>query len=160
MFLSRLNSPIGQIFILADDSAVTYIGFDAPGEALPSNELSIGAANDLETYFKGSMASFLFPVRQSGTNFQQEVWAELQKIPAGQAISYATLAKRMKQPQAIRAIAAANGRNSLMIAVPCHRVIGKDGALTGYAGGLWRKQWLLEHEAKFSGLGQSNLFAP
>ncbi|HQS06268.1 MAG TPA: methylated-DNA--[protein]-cysteine S-methyltransferase, partial [Daejeonella sp.] len=98
-----------------------------------------------------------FPMAQPGTDFQQKVWDELRRIDAGKPISYAALAKRMKNPLAIRAIASANGRNNLMIAVPCHRVIGSNGDLVGFSAGLWRKKWLLEHEAKMTSIGQSSL---
>ena len=94
---------------------------------------------------------------QAGSEFQTKVWLELQNIPIGNTISYASLAKRMANPLAIRAIAAANGKNNLLLAVPCHRVIGSSGKLVGYSAGLWRKRWLLEHETRMTMLGQSFL---
>ncbi|WP_202409431.1 methylated-DNA--[protein]-cysteine S-methyltransferase [Hufsiella arboris] len=109
-------------------------------------------------YFKGKRLTFDFPIGQSGSDFRQLVWQELLKIPAGRPISYTELSRRMNNPLAIRAIAAANGKNNLMIVIPCHRVIGANGDLVGYAGGLWRKKWLLEHEAKLTGIGQTSLF--
>lgn len=108
-------------------------------------------------YFAGKRMNFDFPMVQTGTDFQQKVWEELSKINAGIPISYAALAKRMKNPLAIRAIASANGRNNLMIAIPCHRVIGSNGDLVGFSAGLWRKKWLLEHEAKITSAGQTTL---
>ncbi|GAB3928148.1 hypothetical protein GCM10028827_21570 [Mucilaginibacter myungsuensis] len=116
------------------------------------------AAKQLDEYFAGQRTVFDFPFQQKGTDFQQEVWRNLSDIKYGEAISYAALSKRMKNPLAIRAIASANGRNNMWIVVPCHRVIGSDGSLTGYAGGLWRKQYLLELEARVAGLGQASLF--
>ena len=94
---------------------------------------------------------------QIGTDFQKNVWKELQKIDPGKPITYAALAKRMKNPLAIRAIASANGKNNLLIAIPCHRVIGSNGELIGFAAGLWRRKWLLEHEARITMNGQSRL---
>ena len=91
---------------------------------------------------------FSVPVAQTGSDFQQGVWAELLKIPFGETISYLELSKRIGDVKAIRAVGTTNGKNQIAIIVPCHRVIGSNGTLTGYAGGLWRKQWLLEHEMK------------
>lgn len=118
----------------------------------------LAAARQLDEYFAGERLEFDFPFRQKGSDFQQSVWKHLCDISYGKTISYAQLSKRMNNPLAIRAIASANGKNSLWIVVPCHRVIGSDGNLTGYAGGLWRKQWLLEHEARIQGFGQTSLF--
>ena len=95
--------------------------------------------------------TFMQSAAQRGTGFQQRVWNELLKIPYGKTISYRELAIRLGDEKCIRAAASANGQNNIAIAVPCHRVIGTDGSLTGYAGGLWRKKWLLDHEAKYSG---------
>lgn len=104
----------------------------------------------LDEYFSGKRKTFDLPVKQSGTLFQQKVWDELVKIPFGKTISYLQLAQRIGNVKSIRAVGTANGRNNLSIVVPCHRVIGSDGSLTGYAGGLSRKQWLLEHENKYA----------
>nr|MBP6335693.1 methylated-DNA--[protein]-cysteine S-methyltransferase [Bacteroidia bacterium] len=104
--------------------------------------------NQLSAFFEGNLTAFSVPVRQEGTVFQQKVWAELLKIPYGKTISYLELSKRMGDVKAIRAVGTSNGKNKIAIIVPCHRVIGTNGTLTGYAGGLGRKQWLLEHEMK------------
>lgn len=101
---------------------------------------------ELASYFAGALQEFTVPVAPVGTDFQRAVWAELRRIPYGTTISYATLAERIGRPTACRAVAGANGDNRLAIVIPCHRVIGKDGTLTGYGGGLWRKQRLLELE--------------
>jgi methylated-DNA-[protein]-cysteine S-methyltransferase len=130
------------------------IGEDADGFSPVINL----AAKQLDEYFAGERKIFDFPYQQKGTDFQQEVWKNLSEINYAETISYATLSKRMKNPLAIRAIASANGKNNMWIVVPCHRVIGSDGSLTGYAGGLWRKQWLLELEARVQGVGQTSLF--
>jgi methylated-DNA-[protein]-cysteine S-methyltransferase len=106
--------------------------------------------DQLDNYFAGTLTSFTFPILQNGTEFQQNVWKELVRIPFGKTISYLELSKRLGNTKVIRAAASANGKNSLAIVVPCHRVIGTSGTLVGYAGGLWRKKWLLDHEAKYA----------
>lgn len=104
----------------------------------------------LDGYFNGSLAKFSFSYQQQGTPFQQKVWNQLNDIPFGKTISYMELSKRLGDTKVIRAAASANGKNAMAIVVPCHRVIGSNGALVGYAGELWRKQWLLNHEAKYA----------
>ncbi|MEF9603194.1 methylated-DNA--[protein]-cysteine S-methyltransferase, partial [Paracoccus sp. PXZ] len=99
-------------------------------------------------YFAGDRAMFDLPLALHGTDFQQQVWRKLQRLPAGATISYAELARRIGRPSAIRAVARANGANQIAVVIPCHRVIGSDGGLTGYGGGLWRKQALIRHEAE------------
>lgn len=157
MYTSNLNTPIGNLLIEANEEAVFAIEFKDAVAELP-NELTVLAKIQLEDYFEGKTLEFIFPMQQTGSEFQQSVWQELKLIQAGYPISYAALSQRMNNPLAIRAIAAANGKNKLAIVVPCHRVIGSHGDLVGYAGGLWRKQWLLDHEAKMTGIGQTNLF--
>ena len=127
-------------------------------DATESSVAISSAAQQLDEYFAGQRLVFDFPFHQKGSDFQQSVWQQLCNIPYGKTVSYTYLSKKMNNPLAIRAIAAANGKNNLWIVVPCHRVIGSDGSLTGYAGGLWRKQWLLEHEARIAGVGQTSLF--
>lgn len=104
------------------------------------------AVLQLQEYFNGKRTEFSFKINPAGTDFQQKVWQELLNIPYGKTCSYLDLSKKLGDVKAIRAVASANGKNPLWIVVPCHRVIGSDGSLTGYAGGLWRKKWLLEHE--------------
>jgi methylated-DNA-[protein]-cysteine S-methyltransferase len=157
MFFSILKCPIGQMVIEASEQEIYAIGFPAELPLENPNELSEMAKEQFIEYFEGNRKHFDFPMAQPGTDFQQKVWDELRRIDAGNPISYAALAKRMKNPLAIRAIASANGRNNLMIAVPCHRVIGSNGDLVGFSAGLWRKKWLLEHEAKMTSTGQSSL---
>ncbi len=106
----------------------------------------IHAVQELREYFDGIRNHFTFKLNPPGTEFQKKVWNALLEISYGHTISYHELAKKLGDVKAIRAVAAANGKNPLWIVVPCHRVIGSDGSLTGYAGGLWRKKWLLEHE--------------
>jgi methylated-DNA-[protein]-cysteine S-methyltransferase len=158
------TTPLGHAYITETDGLIS--GISITNEVTDSeqhldarnNAILNDACQQLDEYFAGKRLVFDFPVKQCGTAFQQEVWTELLNIPFGQTISYSQLSNRMKNPLAIRAIASANGKNNLWIVVPCHRVIGANGSLTGYAGGLWRKQWLLEHETKVLGVGQAKLF--
>lgn len=106
---------------------------------------------ELTAYFAGELKKFSFPYTQAGTAFRQRVWQELSSLPYGETVSYLEISKRLGDVKAIRAAASANGKNNIAIVVPCHRVIGNDGSLTGYSGGLWRKKWLLAHEYKYSG---------
>ena len=116
-----------------------------------------GLAAALTRYFEGEITLIdKLPVATNGTDFQREVWAELRRIPAGTTTSYGQLAERIGRPKAVRAVGLANGSNPIGIVVPCHRVIGSNGKLTGYGGGLHRKEWLLRHEAQWS----SPLFLP
>lgn len=155
-YASVIASPVGTITILADDEFVHVITFaekDITG--LSENALTVKVANQLNDYFKGDLKDFDFPLKQKGTEFQQEVWQNLLTIPFGETTSYAKFSAH--NPLAIRAIAAANGKNNIAIVVPCHRVIGSNGKLVGYAGGLWRKQWLLQHEREVAKKGQTEL---
>ena len=157
MHTAYYRSPVGVAKISEDDGYISSITIHNDEEIVvedPQSELLKITIKQLDEYFAGKRKVFELPLKQSGTNFQQLVWQHLLEIDYGSTISYAQLSNKMKNPLAIRAIAAANGKNSLWIVVPCHRVIGSDGSLTGYAGGLWRKQWLLEHEATTQGVGQ------
>jgi methylated-DNA-[protein]-cysteine S-methyltransferase len=152
------NSPVGFIKIKISDGFVNellYINAEQPASSV-KEKLSVADKKILQNcitqfdeYFSGERKIFDLPLQQSGTAFQQKVWNELIKIPFGKTISYMQMAQRLGDAKSIRAAASANGRNKLNIVVPCHRVIGSDGSLTGYGGGLPRKKWLLEHEAKF-----------
>ncbi len=157
MYTSILDTPIGRLTIRANDQEVFFVGFPEEIAGETANELSSLAGEQLKAYFDGKLWLFDFPMKQSGTDFQQSVWKELTTIPAGYPISYAHLSRQMNNPLAIRAIASANGKNNLMIVIPCHRVIGSNGDLVGFGGGLWRKKWLLDHEAKMLGIGQASL---
>jgi methylated-DNA-[protein]-cysteine S-methyltransferase len=153
------KTPVGIAKITEEDGFITRIHImdEEPEIELTTSPLLNEAMKQLDEYFAGSRKIFDFPIKQEGSDFQQQVWQELLKIDYGKTISYGQQSQQMNSPLAIRAIAAANGRNNLWIVVPCHRVIGSNGSLTGYAGGLWRKQWLLEHEAKVLGVGQTKL---
>jgi methylated-DNA-[protein]-cysteine S-methyltransferase len=149
-----LDSPIGRLLLTSDGSALTGLymepsrkaqstaGWSEDGGVEPLPE----AVRQLTEYFAGERREFDLPLRLQGTAFQQRVWQELAKIPYGVTWSYGELAKRISKPSASRAVGLANGRNPISILVPCHRVIGADGSLTGYGGGLERKRWLLAHE--------------
>ena len=152
-------TPVGIARITEDEGYISSISaLDEEHEVTsPSTPLLQTAITQLDEYFSGSRKTFDIPIKQQGTPFQQQVWEQLLQIKYGSTITYAQQSNQMNSPLAIRAIAAANGKNSLWIVVPCHRVIGSDGSLTGYAGGLWRKQWLLEHEARTLGIGQTKL---
>lgn len=154
------RTPIGFVRITEEDNFITSVYLlDEEFDEVPApTPLLAGAVRQLDEYFAGTRRVFDLPLRQSGSGFQQQVWQELQKIPYGTTISYMQQAKRMGNLPGIRAIASANGKNHLVIVVPCHRVIGSDGSLTGFGCGVWRKKWLLEHEARVMGRGQTSLF--
>lgn len=142
-----INSPLGITKIEGDENGIAIISVLSEGEIsakIPKNLQK--AVLQLNEYFEGKRTDFNFKLNPEGTDFQQKVWQELLKIPFGKTMSYLDLSKKLGDVKAIRAVASANGKNPLWIVVPCHRVIGSDGSLTGYAGGLWRKKWLLEHE--------------
>jgi methylated-DNA-[protein]-cysteine S-methyltransferase len=158
MYSSSLHSPIGTLLIEADELSVRSIQFVENEIKQNPSELTEWAKIELSAYFEGKLNTFTFPMQQDGSPFQQGVLQELKQIKPGHPISYAELAKRLQNPLAIRAIAATNGKNKLLIAIPCHRVIGSKGDLVGYVGELWRKEWLLKHEANMTGIGQASLF--
>ncbi|KAA3598016.1 MAG: methylated-DNA--[protein]-cysteine S-methyltransferase [Calditrichaeota bacterium] len=142
------DSKIGKIKIVGSDSGIEEISLEnAKGDS--SKEIPfclVEGRNQLEEYFKGERKEFDLKLNPKGTDFQNRVWAELLKIPFGQTTSYLKLSEKLGDVKAIRAVGGANGKNKIAIVIPCHRVIGSDGKLVGYAGGLWRKQWLLDHE--------------
>lgn len=143
-----INTPLGITEIQGDENGISKIYIRDENVEITSkipSELE-KAVIQLQEYFEGKRTHFTFLLHPSGTEFQKKVWQELLNIPFGKTCSYLELSKKLGDVKAIRAVAAANGKNPLWIVVPCHRVIGSDGSLTGYAGGLWRKKWLLEHE--------------
>ncbi|SFC91655.1 methylated-DNA--[protein]-cysteine S-methyltransferase [Spirosoma endophyticum] len=159
MSTAVFESPLGLVRITGDDAGISLISctdssvnnvVETQFEDQLSEPVSL-ALQQLQEYFTGTRQTFDFPINPSGTTFQQTVWKALLDVPFGTTLSYLALTRRIGDEKAIRAVAAANGRNPLWIVVPCHRIIGSDGSLTGYAGGLWRKQWLLEHEGILSG---------
>lgn len=147
METTYIKTPLGIAKIVGDEKGISVISIMSEGiisDSIPENLKE--AVNELQDYFEGKRTDFTFKLNPSGTDFQQKVWQELLNIPFGKTMSYMELSKKLGDVKAIRAVASANGKNPLWIVIPCHRVIGKDGSLTGYAGGLWRKKWLLEHE--------------
>ena len=159
MPVTYYKTPVGICLITEEDGFISRIHIlDEDHKPTPAETpLLKEVVKQMGEYFAGTRKTFDFPIKQSGTDFQQQVWQELLKIDYGTTISYYQQSQRMNSPLAIRAIASANGKNNLWVVVPCHRVVGSNGSLTGYAGGLWRKQWLLEHEAKVMGVGQTKL---
>lgn len=159
MSVTYHQTPVGICQITEQENFITriHITDETHEVTLPTTALLKQVILELDEYFAGTRKAFTFAIKQPGSDFQQQVWQELLKIDYGKTITYSQQSLHMKSPLAIRAIAAANGKNNLWIVVPCHRVIGSNGKLTGYAGGLWRKQWLLEHEARILGQGQTKL---
>ncbi|MCC8423338.1 methylated-DNA--[protein]-cysteine S-methyltransferase [Mucilaginibacter sp. UR6-11] len=159
MPVAYYKTPVGIAQITEEDDFITRIHImdDEPAGGSATSPLLTETMKQFDEYFAGTRKVFDLPIRQHGSDFQQLVWQELLKIEYGKTISYNQQSVQMNSPLAIRAIAAANGKNNLWVVVPCHRVIGSNGSLTGYAGGLWRKKWLLEHEAKVMGIGQTKL---
>ena len=152
---STIESPIGPLTLVARDGVLTDLSMHdqrhtspPPDDAITDDAWFKDLTAQLDAYFVGELLSFDVEMNLVGTPFQQSVWSRLCEIPYGETISYGELARRIGKPQASRAVGLANGRNPVAIIVPCHRVIGADGSLTGYGGGLERKTWLLEHEVK------------
>jgi len=152
LFWGYTKCPIGLLEIGATATALVAVNFveerreDTGHSAVRPNGIVETTRVQLRAYFAGERQAFDLPLAPSGTEFQQAVWKQLRAIPFGQTVSYSDIAQRIDQPQTVRAVGGANGKNPLPIIVPCHRVIGRNGKLTGYAGGLWRKEWLLKHE--------------
>jgi methylated-DNA-[protein]-cysteine S-methyltransferase len=157
-----IDSPIGPLTLVAADGMLIGLYLDAPrsgstrhqpdadvigAPADPASEPFAAAAEQLAAYFAGRLTDFTLPLAPAGTPFQRRVWAGLQEIPYGETWSYGQLASKIGNPAAVRAVGLANGRNPIAVVIPCHRVIGSDGSLTGYGGGLDRKRFLLDLEA-------------
>lgn len=143
-----IETPLGFAEIKGDEkglASISVLNNEKPTVIVP--EVLEDAVYQLQEYFEGSRTTFQLPLNPQGTDFQKRVWNALLKIPYGKTTSYLELSKKLGDVKAIRAVAAANGKNPLWIVVPCHRVIGSNGDLIGYAGGLHRKKWLLEHES-------------
>ncbi|QPG05529.1 methylated-DNA--[protein]-cysteine S-methyltransferase [Salinimonas marina] len=146
MFSQTLSTPCGLLVVNATDAGLYQIDFtDTPAAGQP-NAHTQAAVAQLTEYFAGERQHFSLPLTATGTTFQHQVWQALQDIAYGQTVSYGDIARRINNPKAVRAVGMANGRNPLAIVVPCHRVIGSNKTLTGYAGGLERKAFLLNHE--------------
>ena len=147
MEIAYIKTPLGTAKITGDDNGIASISILEEGTVTKKiPKILKEPINQLQDYFNGKRSTFNFKLNPQGTEFQQKVWQALLEIPFGKTVSYMDITKKLGDVKAIRAVASANGKNPLWIVVPCHRVIGTDGSLTGYAGGLWRKKWLLEHE--------------
>ncbi len=145
-----LTKPVGTLVLTATDDALTGVHLGGMGAGRPppgDNAVLREARQELEEYFRGERTRFDLPLAPRGTPFQQRVWRALCDIPYGETWSYQRVANAIGHPSATRAVGASNGKNPIAIVIPCHRVIGADGSLTGYGGGLPMKRWLLEHEA-------------
>jgi methylated-DNA-[protein]-cysteine S-methyltransferase len=152
-----LQTPIGRLLLVADEHGLRHVDFEhgkypvAIGEDWERRPGALRAARaQLEAYFAGRLTEFDLPLAPRGTDFQRQVWLALRRIPYGVTTTYGEIARALGNADAMRAVGAANGRNPLPIVVPCHRVIGADGSLTGFAGGLSAKRWLLDHERRNS----------
>ena len=155
----KLNTPIGELLIQSNEEAVIGVYFPEATSTLPQLPATLQneddllpvlkqAKNELEAYFAGELKEFNVPLHMEGTEFQMNAWQALLKIPYGETRSYQEQAEAVGSPKAFRAVGGANHANRISIIVPCHRVIGKNRKLVGFGGGLWRKEWLLEHELK------------
>lgn len=158
MYTTTIHTPVGLAVISGNEDGISSVrvsnepGLDSP--FVPT--ILHKCARQLEEYFLNRRRSFDLPLRPHGTPFQRAVWQMLREVPYGKTMSYMELTRRLGNEKAIRAVAAANGKNPIWIIIPCHRIIGSNGDLTGYAGGLGRKKWLLEHEQVSN--GQLSLF--
>lgn len=154
------KSPIGLLEVRTGQNTLHSVTFLEEGAQVAreiQHPFLKECLTQLKEYFEGHRKEFDLALEPAGTEFQRNVWTELRKIPFGEKQTYLQLARKLGNVKAIRAVASANGANPILIIVPCHRVLGTDGKLTGYSAGLHRKQWLLEHEAKF-GKGLLTLF--
>ena len=143
-----IPTPIGPLAIREEDGAIVAIGFTTGDLCPPGTPLLTEAARQLAAYFDGTLTDFDLPIRLTGTAFRRQCWQALCTIPYGETISYGEQAKRIGNAKAVRAVGGANHHNPISIVVPCHRVVGADGSLTGYGGGVDKKQWLLDHERR------------
>jgi methylated-DNA-[protein]-cysteine S-methyltransferase len=151
-YYTTTASPIGSLLLVGDGESITVLDMEPHDPTLvvaarPDDGPFRQAVDQLAAYFAGARTDFELPLAPRGTEFQRRVWQALRSIPYGHTTSYGELATLVGNPNASRAVGLANGRNPIAIVVPCHRVIGRDGRLTGYGGGLDRKRWLLDHEA-------------
>lgn len=160
-FFGSLRAPIGEIVVVASDKGVRNVMFDPDGLPTgvgpddivrrPSHAVVASALAQLREYFSGSRTEFDLPVDLHGTEFQVAAWRALARVKFGETASYKRQAAIIGRPTATRAVGAANGKNPVAIVLPCHRIVGSDGSLTGFAGGLGTKQWLLDHEQRVLG---------
>lgn len=156
-----MDSPLGKIKIIGDVDAIKMVSFIDREERETEGVLPLTVRNckkQLKEYFEGKRKEFNVPLAPEGTDFQKEVWGTLMNIPFGVTSTYAKQSVKLGDIKKIRAVGSANGKNPIAVIVPCHRVIGTDGSLTGYAGGLDKKEWLLRHEDSMPGQNQTSMF--
>jgi methylated-DNA-[protein]-cysteine S-methyltransferase len=147
LLFGYVDSPIGLVEIGCSKTGLAALYFVDSVRHSPSVSPCLAAAREqIAAYFAGTLSAFDLPLELRGTEFQRRVWAQLLTVPFGQTATYLEIALALENPQAVRAVGAANGQNPVSIVVPCHRIIGSNGKLIGYGGGLWRKEWLLRHE--------------
>jgi len=149
MYKGYYQSPIGLIEIISDEDSITALSFveeasDAHAAVAP--DVLQTALQQIEEYFQGKRREFQLSLGARGTGFQEQVWKQLREVPYGETACYGDIAAKIGNAKASRAVGGANNKNKIAIITPCHRIVGADGSLTGYAGGLWRKEWLLQHE--------------
>ncbi len=159
--ITYFKSPIGYLKIVGEEDAIKRVSFVEGEERSTEGKISMAmfhCLRQLEEYFEGKRETFDLPLSPEGTTFQKQVWDTLKEIPFGVTTSYAKQAKKLGDLKKIRAVGTANGKNPIAIIIPCHRVIGSNGSLTGYAGGLDKKEWLLKHERCLPGYNQLKLF--
>jgi methylated-DNA-[protein]-cysteine S-methyltransferase len=158
---TRFPSPVGELLLSASDTALTGVWFETSKHVPPlqvergsgGEDILLHTRQQLSEYFAGTRTTFDLPLAAAGSDFERQVWNLLRTIPYGATTSYSALARRLGDVKATRAVGAANGKNPIPIIVPCHRVVGAHGELTGFGGGLDRKRWLLEHEGALLSLG-------
>jgi methylated-DNA-[protein]-cysteine S-methyltransferase len=156
-YKTYFQSEIGLLEIVGTEESIRKVNFvegEVEKEEMSQTDLPpvmSACLAQFEAYFRGDRREFSLKLEPAGTDFQKAVWRQLLTIPYGQTMSYLDIARQVSNEKAVRAVGAANGQNPIAIIVPCHRVVGSNGQLTGYGGGLWRKAWLLNHEKKFSG---------
>ena len=158
--ISYYESPIGLIQIKSVNQKICSVLFQEK-ETDPftkTSSLNAECIHQLKQYFAGELQQFNLPIYQIGTEFQQKVWDEVLKIAYGTTVNYAHIARQLGDIKSVRAVGTSNGKNQIAIIIPCHRVIGADGNLTGYAWELWRKEWLLKHEITYAGVIEGRLF--
>jgi len=147
IYYDNFDTPLGKMQVSANADAVTSVYFVESVKSVAGNVVTAACKRQLLEYFAGDRRVFDLPIQVEGTPFQKQVWQALTTIEHGQTCSYSDIAHVIKHPKAVRAVGAANGKNPMTIVVPCHRVVGANGALTGYASGVERKAWLLNHES-------------
>lgn len=150
LYKAFYESEIGVVELEGSEDGITYVGFTGVKEHDAVPGCLEEACKQIREYFEGKRKIFELKLAPKGTEFQRKVWGKLLEVPYGKTVTYTDIARAVDNPKGVRAVGSANGSNPISIIIPCHRIIGSNGSLTGYGGGLWRKKWLLEHEARNS----------